>query len=84
MAMQQATERVPAMGLHASELDTQYLPARKVLERYQISDMSLWRWVHDERMKFPQPIYLGRFRYWKLNELTAWERAKAAEGRAVA
>lgn len=54
----------------------QYLPARKVWERYGITSMTLWRWVREERMGFPAPIYLGRFRFWRLADLEAWERAQ--------
>lgn len=55
-----------------------FLPARKVWERYGVTSMTLSRWLADERMKFPPPTYLGRFRYWRLAELKEWERARAA------
>jgi predicted DNA-binding transcriptional regulator AlpA len=51
-----------------------YLTARAVYERYSICDMTLSRWVSDERKDFPKPVYFGRFRYWRLAELVAWER----------
>jgi hypothetical protein len=34
----------------------------------------LSRWVNDERKDFPKPTYFGRFRYWRLTDLVAWER----------
>ena len=37
-----------------------------------ISDMSLWRWLNDPALNFPQPIYIGRRRYWKEAEVIAW------------
>lgn len=54
-----------------------FLPARKVWERYGVTDMTIYRWLRDERMAFPQPVYLGRFRYWKLTDLVSWERTRA-------
>ena len=56
--------------------DDTFFPARKVLERYNVSDMTLHRWVRDPRMGFPAPVYFGRFRFWKISELEAWERAQ--------
>jgi predicted DNA-binding transcriptional regulator AlpA len=53
-----------------------YIPARLVWERYLITSMTLWRWLHDTELGFPQPLYIGRFRYWKLADLEAWESAK--------
>lgn len=37
-----------------------------------ISDMSLWRWLHNPEMQFPKPIYIGRRRYWRETEINAW------------
>jgi predicted DNA-binding transcriptional regulator AlpA len=51
-----------------------FLPARKVWERYGITSMTLWRWIQDEKLKFPPPVYIRRFRYWRLSDLIAWER----------
>jgi hypothetical protein len=53
-----------------------YLPATAVTERYQISTMSLLRWLNDVDMDFPKPLYFGRFRYWRVAELVAWERSR--------
>ena len=53
-----------------------YVPARAVWERFGITDMSLWRWLRDERMAFPKPVYFGRFRYFKVAEINAWERGQ--------
>ena len=61
----------------AAEAAAVFLPARKVLDRYNISGMSLYRWIRDERMNFPEPVYFGRFRYWKLSDLVRWERDRA-------
>jgi predicted DNA-binding transcriptional regulator AlpA len=69
--------------LPAPTADDRYLPARQVWERYGVTEMSLYRWLRDPRMQFPQPIYFGRFRYWRLAELIAWERARAAARQVV-
>jgi predicted DNA-binding transcriptional regulator AlpA len=58
-----------------TEKDDTFLPARKVWERYGVSDMSLFRWERDERMNFPKPIRIGRYKYWKLSDLEQWERS---------
>lgn len=55
-----------------------YLPARHVRKRYRVSDMTIWRWLRDEQMGFPQPVYLGRCRYWRIADIEAWEASQAA------
>jgi Predicted transcriptional regulator len=41
-----------------------------------ISDMTLWRWLNDQAIAFPRPIYLGRRRYWREAEVLAWLDAR--------
>lgn len=50
-----------------------FLPARRVWERYGISEMTLFRWVKNPDIGFPAPMYIGRFRYWRLSDLVAFE-----------
>lgn len=52
---------------------SEFLPARKVWERYGVTSMTLHRWVSDSRMGFPSPHYFGRFRFWKICDLEQWE-----------
>jgi predicted DNA-binding transcriptional regulator AlpA len=54
-----------------------YLKSKHVQERYCVSAMSLWRWLHDDKLRFPKPMYIGKRRYWKITELEEWERARA-------
>jgi hypothetical protein len=59
------------------------LTASQVRARYGgVSDMCLWRRLHDERMSFPQPLLINRRRYWRFSDLTQWEVTQA--GRKVA
>lgn len=55
-----------------------YLAAKRVLERYDIVDRTLDRWLADPAMKFPRPMVINGRRYFLETELTAWERARAA------
>jgi predicted DNA-binding transcriptional regulator AlpA len=55
-----------------------FLPARRVWERYGVTSMTLWRWLRDESIGFPQPVYIGRFRYFRIAELEAWEAKRIA------
>jgi predicted DNA-binding transcriptional regulator AlpA len=53
-----------------------YLPAAKVRERYGVTDMSLWRWLHNEALSFPRPLEINGRRYWKLADLISWEESR--------
>ena len=57
-----------------------YLPARAVWERYGVTAMTLYRWIASENLGFPPPVYLGRFRYWKIADLLAWEASRPSVG----
>ena len=37
-----------------------------------ISDMTLWRYLHDPYLNFPKPIYIKKRRYWQESEVISW------------
>lgn len=41
-----------------------------------VSDMSLWRWLNDNKLNFPKPIYISRRRYWREADVIAWLEAQ--------
>jgi hypothetical protein len=56
----------------------EYLNSRAVRRRYgDVSDMSLYRWLHTEKLNFPRPTIINKRRYWRVEDLEAWERARA-------
>ena len=58
------------------------LGSRLVRKRYNNSSaMTLYRWVKDPALGFPQPIVINGRNYWKLSQLVAYEKAAAARPR---
>lgn len=43
-----------------------------------ISDMSLWRWLQDDALAFPRPIYIQKRRFWREAEILSWLDAREA------
>ncbi|MCJ2058447.1 DNA-binding protein [Methylobacterium sp. J-048] len=58
------------------------LPATPVRARYGVSDMTIFRWLADPKLGFPQPIRINGRRYWRLADLQAFE-ARLAEKEAA-
>ena len=44
-----------------------------------ISDMTLWRWMHDENMAFPRPIVINRRRYFRASEIEAFQARQSSQ-----
>jgi predicted DNA-binding transcriptional regulator AlpA len=44
-----------------------------------VSDMTLWRWLHDTSLNFPKPTYIGKRRYWKESDVIGWLEQRATE-----
>jgi predicted DNA-binding transcriptional regulator AlpA len=81
---------VTFMPTHASacnqKLDTPdcFLTGKQVRARYGgISEMTVWRWLKDESLCFPQPLYIQKRRFWKLADIEAFEAAQAAKSEAA-
>jgi predicted DNA-binding transcriptional regulator AlpA len=61
------------------EHNERYLNAKAVQARYATTDMSIWRWIRDERIAFPPPsLTVNRTRLWRLSDLLKWERERVA------
>ncbi|MBR0796105.1 hypothetical protein JQ615_11965 [Bradyrhizobium jicamae] len=66
---------------HTQTSEDSLIPTSDVRARYGgRSHMWIERRLKDDPT-FPRPIYIARMRYWRLAELIAWERAKAAAER---
>jgi predicted DNA-binding transcriptional regulator AlpA len=71
--------------IHYDPAGNVFLSSRHVRKRYNnMSDMSLWRWLNDEALNFPQPLRINRRRYWRLADLERWERERALQRGRVA
>jgi predicted DNA-binding transcriptional regulator AlpA len=66
----------------AIQVKPAFLTGPQVAERYQISSMTLFRWLRDDRLGFPKPMVVNRRKFFKENELFAWERDRAKGGAA--
>lgn len=65
------------------DLDNQLMTSAQVRRVFGgISDMALWRWLHREEMQFPQPIYIGKRRYWNADEIEAFRRRMSEQSAA--
>lgn len=61
------------------QFEKTYLPGPAVRARYGVTDMSLWRWLRDDALGFPQPLRIHGRRFWKLAELEAWEATRTLD-----
>lgn len=55
-----------------------YLPRRKLLGRYGVTEMTLWRWERDPLLGFPPPVVINSKKFFDVDELEAWERKRRA------
>ena len=57
-----------------------FLTSQQVRTRYgDKSDMTLYRWVRNPTLGFPQPVVINGRRFWRLSELQAWEDNHSAQ-----
>lgn len=63
--------------------ERKYLTANQVRARFGgISDMSLWRWLNDPKLGFPQPTYINKRRFFDEAAIAAWEAEQTIRGAA--
>lgn len=59
------------------------LPATPVRARYGVSDMTIFRWLNDEKLGFPKPIRINGRRYWRIADLQAFEARQSSKQEAA-
>jgi len=55
------------------------LPDRAVCDRYGVCSRTLARWDNNAELNFPKPTVINGRKYRSEDELTAWDRLRAAE-----
>jgi predicted DNA-binding transcriptional regulator AlpA len=71
------------MPLAVPKTSEDLLPATPVRARYGVSDMTIFRWLADPKLGFPQPIRINGRRYWRLADLQAFEVRQASRKEAA-
>lgn len=54
------------------------MPAKDLCEIFGVVDMTLRRWMEDDRMDFPKPIVIRRRRYWRKSDIAAFQARQSA------
>jgi predicted DNA-binding transcriptional regulator AlpA len=76
-------DQVQTTKVGGADSAERFLPARQVWERYGVTSMTLWRWLKSADLEFPQPMRIGRLRYWRVNDLVDWERSTSTRTRTL-
>ena len=61
---------------------TAYLTGPQVQARYNVSKMTVHRWLADSRLAFPRPLKINLRNYWLESELDAWDATRERRGAA--
>lgn len=60
-------------------MQTKFITASQVRSRFgNISDMTLWRWLRDEQLRFPRPLVIQRRRFFRLDQIEEFEQKRVA------
>ncbi len=66
-------------------MESKLIPANTVrIMCGDVSDMTVWRWLHNPALNFPRPVYIGSRRYWREAEIVNWIEAQAEASRGAA
>ena len=76
----QTAQTFPALWLSTSDVANTRRKTRKHPPLFNISEVTLWRWV--KRGSFPEPKYIGGKAFWSAEEVS--EFIASSEGRASA
>jgi hypothetical protein len=76
--MLQAITSDPAAKVMPAATDDTLLTSNQIRARVgAVSIMCIWRWMRDERVKFPHPIKINNRNYWRLGDLRRWQEERS-------
>ena len=53
--------------------EKEWVSAKHVMERLEISSTTLWRYIRDKDLNFPSPVIRKRRRFFSKAELERWD-----------
>ena len=56
------------------------LPAKDIRAMFNVSTMTIWRWLQDESLGFPKPTVIRNRRYWDADEIEAFRERMVGAG----
>jgi predicted DNA-binding transcriptional regulator AlpA len=63
--------------------DDVLLTSKHVCARFgDVTVMSLWRWMNDEKIAFPKPLKINNRNYWRLGDLRHWQATRPQQSAA--
>ena len=64
--------------MHASEEFVCWLTGPQVQKYFSVSSMAIWRWMRDQRLKFPVPTKIRSRNYWRISDIREFEKRMLA------
>jgi hypothetical protein len=61
-----------------------WISAPSIAARFDVSDKTITRWERDPRLGFPRATLINKRRFFRLDEVEAWERSQASHNSAAA
>jgi hypothetical protein len=58
-----------------------WISAPSIAERFDVSDKTIARWERNPELGFPRATLINKRRFFRLDEVEAWERSQASRGR---
>lgn len=56
-----------------NKIASEFVTSIDVCNRYGVTTMTLWRWLNNDNVNFPKPIYINRRRYFRISDVLEWE-----------
>ncbi len=50
----------------------------EIADRYKRSLRTMYRWLNDPEIAFPQPVTIRKHHYFRMRDIVAWEQKRAA------
>ena len=61
-------------------LGEQWITGPRLARHFNVTPMSIWRWLRDPKLGFPQPTQIRRRNFWRVADIREFEKRMVAAG----
>jgi hypothetical protein len=63
-----------------SGIDEQWITGPQLARHFNVTPMSIWRWLRDPKLRSPQPTQIRKRNFWRVTDIREFEQRMVAAG----
>jgi hypothetical protein len=63
-----------------NSVEEQWITGPRLARHFNVTPMSIWRWLRDPNLAFPRPTQIRKRNFWRVADIREFEKRMVAAG----